>query len=179
MPHPRVRGVEHLNLTHDLVQFRNERHTSLDDWLIKRALVSESLSARTYVTCSAAEPQRVVGYHAISAAQEERSELPSASSRKNMPEKVPLMLLGRLAVDARFQGIGLGRSLLSHALRNCFAISQMVGVRGIVASAIDDSAVRFYESSGFRLSPLGTRMMFMKMKTIEALFTRPYPSTSS
>lgn len=172
MPHARVRAVEHLNLTHDLAQFRNERHTSLDDWLLKRAFVSEGLSARTYVTCSAAEPQRVVGYYAISTSQEERSNLPSASVRRNIPDKVPLMLLGRLAVDAEFQGIGLGRSLLSHALRNCFAISQIIGVRGIVASAIDDEAVRFYESNGFRLSPLGTRMMFMKIETVEALFTR-------
>jgi GNAT superfamily N-acetyltransferase len=179
----RIRDIESLKASHDLSQFCNERHTSLDEWLQTRALFSEGLSARTYVACSAAEPSRVVGYYAISAGQEERGFLPSAKLRRGLPDKVPLFLIGRLAVDVEFQGMGLGTDLLAHALRNCFAISTIGGIRAVVTHAIDDEAVRFYEKNGFRTSPLGERMMFIKMEAVRTLFpgrnTPPYPSTSS
>jgi GNAT superfamily N-acetyltransferase len=173
MPNPRVRAIEHLQPDHDLSRFCNERHASLDDWLKERALFGEGKSSRTYVVCSIEEPRRVAGYYAISTSQEERSFLPNASLRKNMPDKIPLILLGRLAVDAQFQGAGLGTALLNHAMRNCLAVSRIAGVRGIVASAIDDEAVRFYEQLDFRPSPLGERMMFMKIETVATLYAPP------
>jgi len=179
MPNPRFRAIEHLQPSHDLSQFCNERHTVLDRWLQTRAQFSEGKSARTYVVCSTVEPRRVVGYYALSASQEERTFLPSAKLRKNMPDKIPLLLLGRLAVDAKFQGVGLGTALLAHALRNCLLVSRIAGVRGIVASAIDDAAARFYAVNDFRDSPLGERMLFMKIETVSAIFARGYPSTSS
>jgi GNAT superfamily N-acetyltransferase len=179
----RIRDIEPLKASHDISRFRNERHKSLDEWLRMRAHASEGLSARTYVACSFTEPNRVIGYYAISAAEEERVFLPSAGLRRAMPDKVPLFLIGRLAVDVEFQGAGIGTDLLAHALRNCLAISTFGGVRGIVTHAIDDEAVRFYEKNSFRRSPLGERMMFIKIEAIRELFPGwkppPYPSTSS
>jgi GNAT superfamily N-acetyltransferase len=165
----RVRPPERLSADHDVEAFRNGRHPILDDWLRQRALASEGLSARTYVVCDAEATNLVVGYYAISTAMEQRVSLPSAKLRRGMPEQVPLLLVGRLAIDQGFQGIGLGADLLFDALRRCVAASMIVGVRGIVAHAIDDDAVRFYEHHGFLLSPLGARVMVLPIETARAV----------
>src|ERR1700734_31851 len=149
----RVRPPERLDPKHDVSSFQNGSHESLDEWLRDRALASEGLSARTYVVCDANVPLRVVGYYAISTAMEQRVTLPSAKIRRGMPEQVPLLLIGRLAVDAQWQGRGLGSALLVDALRRCLAASQIAGVRGVVAHAIDETAAAFYERHGFVRSP--------------------------
>jgi GNAT superfamily N-acetyltransferase len=166
----RVRPPERLGAQHDLSSFQNGKHSSLDDWLRDRALASEGLSARSYVICDTDAPVRVVGYYAISTAMEQRIALPSARLRRGMPEQVPLLLIGRLAIDRAFRGIGLGTELLSDALRRCLAASEIAGVRGVVAHAIDDDAVRFYQRHGFLLSPLGERVMVMPIETVRNLF---------
>jgi GNAT superfamily N-acetyltransferase len=169
-PQARVRPPERLSARHDLAVFENGRHPSLDAWLRDRALTSEGLSARTYVICAADAPARVVGYYAISTAMEQRVALPTAKLRRGMPEHVPLLLIGRLAIDRAFRGMGLGTELLSDALRRCLAASEIVGARGVVAHAIDEDAVRFYRRHGFVLSPLGERVMLMPVEAVRALF---------
>ena len=114
---PQLRAPEPIAARHDVSWFTNGVHSSLDEWLRERARSSEALSARTYVVCSTEEPDRVVGYFSISAAVEQRSALPSAKLRRGMPEQVPLLLIGRLAVDAEWRGRGLGSALLADALR--------------------------------------------------------------
>ena len=165
-----IRAPERLTARHDVSSFDNGKHPSLDVWLRERALTSEGLSARTYVICDAATPNRVVGYYAISTAMEQRIALPSAKLRRGMPEQIPLLLIGRLAVDRNFQGIGLGRELLSNALNRCVAASNIAGARGIVAHAIDNEAVRFYERHGFQVSPLGERVMLLPIEFARTLF---------
>lgn len=165
-----LRAPERLTARHDVSSFDNGKHPSLDVWLRERALTSEGLSARTYVICDAATPNRVVGYYAISTAMEQRIALPSAKLRRGMPEQIPLLLIGRLAVDRNFQGIGLGRELLSNALNRCVAASNIAGARGIVAHAIDNEAVRFYERHGFQVSPLGERVMLLPIEFARTLF---------
>ena len=58
---------------------------------------------------------------------------------------------------------------LADALRRCHAASAIAGARGVVAHAIDDEAVRFYEKHGFARSPLGERVMLMAMETVGAI----------
>ena len=74
-----------------------------------------------------------------------------------MPEQVPLLLIGRLAVDAQYRGQGIGSALLADSLRRCLAASEIAGARAVIAHAIDDAAARFYERHGFIRSPLGER----------------------
>ena len=166
---PPVREPERLTAAHDVAAFRNGLHPSLDDWLRGRALAGEGLSARTYVICPALEPLRVVGYYAISTAMEQRIALPSARLRRGMPEHVPLLLIGRLALDAAWQGQGIGTDLLSDALRRCLAAADIVGARAVIAHAIDDEALRFYRRRGFLSSPLGQRVVLMPIETARAL----------
>jgi GNAT superfamily N-acetyltransferase len=164
-----LRAPEPLGARHDVSRFANGVHASLDQWLRERARSSEGLSARTYVTCTMDEPDRVVGYFSISAAVERRNALPSARLRRGMPEQVPLLLIGRLAVDAQWRGRGVGSALLVDALRRCLAASGIAGARGVIAHAIEDAAVGFYQRHGFVRSPLGERAMLMPIETVRSL----------
>jgi GNAT superfamily N-acetyltransferase len=121
------------------------------------------------VICPADDPDLVVGYFSISTALEQRGALPSAKLRRGMPEQVPLLLIGRLAVDAEWRGRGVGSALLADALRRCLAASEIAGARGVVAHAIDEAAVEFYERHGFVRSPLGERVMLMTIETVRSL----------
>ena len=166
---PLLRAPEPLNAAHDCSAFSNGLHPTLDTWLRERARASEGLSARTYVVCPSDAPGRVVGYFSISTALEQRQALPSAKPRRGMPDAVPLLLIGRLAVDAAWRGRGLGSALLADALRRCLAASEIAGVRGVVAHAIDEDAARFYEAHGFVRSPLGERVMLMPIETVRGV----------
>ena len=166
---PQLLGPASLTARHDVSRFSNGVHLSLDQWLRERAHSSEGLSARTYVVCTSTEQDRVVGYFSIATAIEQRNALPSAKLRRGMPEQVPLLLIGRLAVDAEWRGRGLGSALLTDAIRRCLAASEIAGARGIVAHAIDETAVEFYERHGFVRSPLGERVMLMPIETVRLL----------
>lgn len=111
----------------------------------------------------------MVGYYALSTAEEQRVLLPTAKLRKGMPERVPLMLLGRLAIDANYRGKGLGAGLLIDALRRCLAASVIAGVRAIVTHAIDHEAVAFYLNHHFLRSPLGERTLVIPIENVRAL----------
>jgi GNAT superfamily N-acetyltransferase len=164
-----LRPPEPLAARDDVLRFSNGDHPSLDEWLRERARASEGLSARTYVVCTLEEPDRVVGYFSISTALEQRNTLPSAKLRGGMPAQVPLLLIGRLAVDKEWQGRGMGSALLADALRRCLAAAEIVGARGVIVHAIDESAARFYEHHGFVRSPLGPNVMLMPIETVGSL----------
>lgn len=168
-PSALLRAPQPLAPRHDVSRFTNGIHSSLDHWLRERASSSEGLSARTYVTCPSDEPKRVVGYFSVSTALEQRSALPSAKLRRGMPAQVPLLLIGRLAVDTEWRGRGVGSALLADALRRCLRASEIAGARGVVAHAIDEAAVGFYERHGFLRSPLGERVMLMPIETVRSL----------
>ncbi len=167
-PRPPVGPPGPLDSHHDLSQFSNGKHASLDQWLREHAVIGEGLSARTYVITTSGSA-RVVGYYTISTASEQRGALPSAKPRRNMPDPIPLLLIGRLAIDQSFQGRGLGADLLLDAIRRCLAAAEIVGARGLLAHAIDDEAVRFYEKYGFVQSPLGERVMLLPIETARVL----------
>jgi GNAT superfamily N-acetyltransferase len=153
---------EPLATRHDIDAFANGRHDTLDQWLKTRARTSEGLSARTYVICDPAAPDRVIGYYAISTAMAYRANLPNAKLRKDMPDEIPLLLIGRLAVDTEHHGSGLGAGLLKDALLRCGAAGAIAGVRGIIAHAIDDAAATFYLRHGFMSAPtLGERVVLL------------------
>ena len=123
----------------------------LDEWLKRRAWRNETDGAsRTFVACVGA---RVVGYYSLAAA----SVLHEASTgkvRRNMPDPVPAVLIGRLAVDAAWLGHGIGADLLRDAVLRIVAAAETVGVRAILVHAISPEAKTFYQRHGFRPSPL-------------------------
>lgn len=147
--------------THDLTQFHCG-NDPLDDWLKFRALKNEGRSSRTYVV---AQGRTVVGYYCLSTGAEKRASVPSKIAR-NTPEPVPLILLGRLAVDTNHQGKGIGAGLLKDALQRVAQISQAVGSRALIVHAIDQNAMAFYVKYGFIEFPYGSQTLFLPIETI-------------
>lgn len=141
---------------------------SLDHWFKKHAMQARAVgSARTFIVTDA-EQQRVVGYHALTAASITHDEA-TARAAKGMPRHpIPAALLARLAVDQSVQGQGIGAWLLRDAMLRTLAAAESVGIRVLLVHAIDDNARRFYERYGFEASPTDPRNLQMLMKDIRA-----------
>ena len=157
---------EPLGRRHDISQFYSGV-SSIDTWLRSKAHLNEARGgARTYVIC---DGERVVGFYSLAASAMEKRRLSSRMSR-NMPEPVPVILLGQLALDTRHQGMGLGVGLLADAVRRSLVAASLVGARAVVTQAVDERAKSFYERFGFR--PFSDREAFMlavRMSEVRAL----------
>lgn len=136
----------------------------LDDWLRARALKAEGRSARTYVVTI---DDVVVGYYCFAAGGVRLEEAP-ARLRRNMPQMVPVILIGRLAVDKRYQGLGVGKGLLKDALLRAVQAAEIVGARALLVHAIDQEAAAFYAKFGFLEYPEMSQTFFLPMETIAA-----------
>ena len=139
----------------------------LNDWLRLRALENEGRASRTYVVLALREdqPSQVAGYYALATGAVALREL-RGKYRHNLPDPVPVMVLGRLAVDQGHHGNGIGPAMLREAMQRTLDISRLAGVRMLMVHAIDDEAVAFYEHYGFHVFPTGSRTMFLPVETI-------------
>lgn len=123
----------------------------LDDWLKRRALANNiSGASRTFVVAD--DDYQVMGYYALAAGAVTHQES-TRSIRQNMPDPVPVMVLARLAVDVRAQGMKLGAALLRDAVERCVLVSENAGVRALLVHALHDQARQFYEYYGFKAAP--------------------------
>ena len=124
---------------------------SLDEWLKRRALNNQQSGAsRTFVVVD--EADQVLGYYAL-AAGAVAHQLATGAVRRNMPDPVPVLVLGRLAVDSRAQGIQLGAGMLQDAVSRAMTVSQNTGVRALLVQALNEQARGFYQHYGFVPSP--------------------------
>ena len=152
-----IGAPEHLSASHDVAAF-DSGEPSLDDWLRKRALANEASGAsRTYVVCAG---DRVVGYYALATGAVAQQQAPGRV-RRNMPEPIPVMVLGRLAVDRAYRGRGLGVGLLRDAVLRTRQAAAIGGIRAVLVHAISHEAKRFYERCGFSPSPLDPMMLMI------------------
>jgi GNAT superfamily N-acetyltransferase len=141
---------EPVRVDHDLAAFESGV-PALDVWLKKRGLPNEVGGAsRTLVSCVAG---RVVGFYSLAAASVVHA-VATPRARRNMPDPVPAIVLGRLAVDRDFQGRGLGASLLQDAVLRAAGAADSIGVRVLLVHALSEEAKWFYERYGFRASPV-------------------------
>jgi GNAT superfamily N-acetyltransferase len=146
----RLSAPAKLSASHDVSQFQCGE-PALDYWLRRRALQNEETGAsRTYVVCMGG---RVVAYYGLAAGAVAHIATPGRV-RRNMPDPVPVMVIGRLAVDQSMQGEGLGPALLRDAVLRTLQAAEIAGIRAILAHAISERAKRFYEKWGFVPSPL-------------------------
>ena len=142
-------------------------NTVLDDWLRTRALKNElSGASRTFVTCPTTN-RTVVGHYTLAASSVAVDQAPGRV-RRNMPDPIPVILLGRLAVDSGHQGVGLGASLLRDAVMRAAGAAASVGARALLVHAIDDTATSWYRHFGFVTSPLDDRTLFLTLGDIRA-----------
>lgn len=140
---------EPLTAAHDLSAF-SCGETTLDDWLRRRAMPNQlSGVSRTYVLAAG---NRITGYYTLAAGAIAVEEAPGRV-RRNMPDPIPMAVLGRLAIDQAWQGRGLGRLLLRDAVLRTRQAAETIGIRGLLVHALSPAAKRFYESHGCRESP--------------------------
>jgi GNAT superfamily N-acetyltransferase len=133
---------------------------ALDEWLAGRALGNQSLgSSRTWVVTPEAGDQ-VVAFYASSTASVLRSAAPSRLGR-NQPGEIPAVLLGRMAVDVKHQGVGLGAALLKHFMLKAIEVASSVGVRLALVHAKNEPASTFYRRYGFIESPIDPLTLMM------------------
>ena len=141
--------IERLTSLHQRSQF-DSGVPSLDDFLRARAMQYERRNlARTYVLVQNAEWQ-VHGYYTLATGSLKPALLPARLARKLPQHPVPVVLLGRLAIDRHIQGQGLGRALLLDALARCAKYSLEIGMCLVEVHAIDEAARSFYERFGFQ-----------------------------
>ena len=135
----------------------------LDEWLKRRAMSNQlSGASRTFVVLD--QDSLVCGYYAM-AAGAVAHQMATSSVRRNMPDPVPVMVLARLAVDLRAQGIKLGASLLQDAVNRAVMVAENAGVRALLVHALNDKAKEFYEHYGFQSSSLNTMTRMLRLNS--------------
>ncbi|XZE21025.1 GNAT family N-acetyltransferase [Pirellulaceae bacterium SH449] len=160
--------IHRLNKAHDRSSFCCG-NSVLDGWLKERAGQYDRRDlSRTFVATLANE-NRVLGYYALSTHRVLFDALPHPEST-GMPQlDIPVILLGRLAVDQSYQGKGLGAFLLIDALRRSSQISEKVGILAIEVEAIDDNVSTFYLKFGFRSLLDDDKHLFLPMHEVRKL----------
>ena len=128
--------------------------------------------SRTYVAVQSGE-SKVIGYYALSNHQVSYKSLPEEQAKGLPAIDIPVVLLGRLAVDKSVQGQGLGAYLLIDALRRANHISHHIGVRAVEVHAIDEDARRFYLKYGFVSLSDDKFHLFLPMQVIRKLNLPP------
>lgn len=155
---------EPLTSDHDVAAFQSAE-PALDDWLRQRALKNESRFSRTYVV---RRDGVVVGYYSLSAGAVERMSAPGRL-RRNAPDAVPVAVIGRLAVDHRHAGRGLGADLLADALIRIAGASRSIGIGAVLVHAKSDAARAFYlRQAEFLEYPADNRILFLPIETVIA-----------
>ena len=110
-----------------------------------------------------AQAGKVIAYYSLASGALALNEAPGGLKR-NMPDPIPMAILGRLGVDQAWQGRGLGVALLRDAVERTQAASAILGIRGLLVHALSDQAKAFYERHGFVASPIRPMTLVMSLK---------------
>lgn len=138
---------------------------ALDEWLKRRARANaKEGTSRTFVACDGSQ---VVGYYALAAGAVEVAGAPGRF-RRNMPDPIPVVVLGRLAIDRSQHGKGLGRALFRDAALRVVQAADIIGVRGMLVDAISDEAKAFYLALGMTVSPLHPMTLMVTLADLKA-----------
>ncbi len=143
---------------------------SLNEWLKKRAFKNHVTGAsHCFVLCAGKD---VIGYYSLSAGAISHEATPKPM-RRNMPNPLPVLLLGRLAVDKRYHNQGIGQALLRDAMMRAVNVSGDADVFAILVHALSNQAKQFYLSRGFVESPLQPMTLIMTIETVRSILAEP------
>ena len=160
---PNFTAPERLAPSHELEEF-DCGTPSLNEWLKRRARRNEQEGAsRTYVVCAG---KQVVGYYCLAAGSVCCLDVPGRV-RRNMPDPIPVVVIGRLAIHLNWQGQKLGRALLRDAVLRTLNAAEVAGVRAILVHAISEDAKRFYQSCSFMESPTNPMTLVVTLEDIK------------
>jgi GNAT superfamily N-acetyltransferase len=143
-------------------------HPTLNAWLARHAGIAQSKRTAQVFVWTEEGDSAVLAYFALSAHEIVAADLPRRLAR-GMPERIPAVLLGKLALHRRLHGQGLGGQLLFDTYQRVLAATRIVAARYLVVDTIDDEATRFYKHYGFICSPAEPSMrMVRKISDIQA-----------
>jgi GNAT superfamily N-acetyltransferase len=136
---------------------------SLDDWLRRRALKNQDNgSSRTYVVCEGAE---VIAYYCLAAGTIGHAEAPG-NLKRNRPDPIPVIVLGRLAIHRAYHQQGMGTALLRNAILRTLQAAEVAGVSALLVHALSEQAKRFYRSRGFLESPTQPMTLCLPLSSV-------------
>ena len=136
---------------HDLSEFSCQ-HDALSNWLIHRARKNHQIGAsRMFIVTT--ETGEVAGYYALAAGSVNHKVSPGRI-RRNTPDPIPVVVLGRLATHRDHEGRGIGSGMLKDAVLRTQQISADISIRAMICHAIDEQAKAFYLHHGFLASPI-------------------------
>jgi GNAT superfamily N-acetyltransferase len=149
---------------HQLETF-NSGVPPLDEWLRRRARANQvSGASRSFVICA---DDIVVGYYALASGAVNAAVAPSRF-RRNMPDPIPVAVLGRLAIDQSCHGQGIGRALFRDSALRVMQAAEAIGIRGMLVHAISDEAKAFYLALGLSESPLEPMTLMVTLADLQA-----------
>lgn len=136
---------------------------SLNTWLSKYALQADQAgSSITYLLYSSTS--KLAGYYSISTGSVTYDVVTPRIQKGLGRYPVPVVVLTRLAVDQSLQGQGLGKALIKDCVIRTIKLSESIGIRALIAHAVDKSAVQFYSQCGFEESPVGSQQLMILLK---------------
>ncbi len=142
-------------------------HATLNDWLQQRAIKNARKGAsRTFVVCKG---NTIIGYYSLAVGAVAREEA-SSKVRRNMPEPIPVMVLGRLAVGTQWQGKDIGVGMLKDAIMRTLIVAEQAGIRAILVHALSEEAKRFYLHCGFHKSPINDMTVMIALDEARKIF---------
>lgn len=137
-------------------------HPLLNNWLKRFAWQNQQANAaKTFVVSI---ENQVVGFYSLAVGSVEHIEAPARVKKGLARHPVPVMILARLAVDRRYQGMNIGQGLLKDAISRTLKASEYAGIRAIFVYAKDDKARQFYERFGFEPSPVDPFKLMLLLK---------------
>ena len=140
---------------------------SLNDWLKKRAVKNDLGDAsRTYVVCC---DNTVVAYYSLHLGCIQHS-IALRKIKRNMPDPIPAIVLGRLAVDINHQGKGLARALIKDMFLRAIQVSDLAGTKAVLVKALNDKVTDFYQSFGFVQSKSDPLLLMKAIAEVRASF---------
>ena len=160
--------VEPLAPHHDRASF-SCGEPSLDRYIRRQASQDARRRVARVFVVSGEPPERIAGYYALSAASFEKDNLPEGLAKRLPHYPVPAAVIGRLAVDLRSQGSGLGEVPLLDAIHRVVRAGDTIGVYAVVVDALHDRASAFYERYGFVPFQSQPLRLYLPLRTFEQL----------
>lgn len=143
----------------------------LDNYIHKQANQDIKRKLSTCFVIKDPQTDLIKGYYTLSNNSIPLEFVPHEIQKK-LPKSyksIPTTLLGRLAIDNKYQGQGIGKLILIDALKRSYELSKSIGSFAVIVDPIDQEAEQFYEKYGFIKLP-DSEKMFLPMKTIGQLF---------
>lgn len=159
-----IKEPELITADHELKDFDCGNNT-LNEWLKKRALSNQDKFSVTRVVCVVS---KVIAYYTLAYGSVSRTEM-TRKFQTNAPDIIPIMVLGKLAVDLKWQGKGIAKHLLKESMLKTVEASKIAATRGILVHAIDDKAASFYKRYGFIDSKIDLTLL-LPIEDIKAQF---------